>query len=135
MSIMAGTNFLSYMTLLPQDFKKEVSMRIHLLLSFILFVFFSKNIVRAEVPPVANTCIGCHGPSGISTSPTWPNLAGQKEAYLIKALKDFKNGNRKDPLMSPMVTALSEADILTVAKYFSSLNSTPQNDQPTATSR
>ncbi len=42
-------------------------------------------------------CSGCHGAEGISVSPDIPNLASQKEAYLVKAIKDFRAGNRKNP--------------------------------------
>ena len=67
------------------------------------------------------TCAGCHGANGISNNPLWPNLAGQKEAYLIKQLKAFRAGDRSDPMMSPMAKPLSDADIENLAAFFSSL--------------
>ncbi len=69
----------------------------------------------------AAVCAGCHGPNGISTNPMWPNLAGQKEAYLAKQIKDFRDGTRKDPSMSPMVAGLTDTDIENLAAYFASL--------------
>ena len=66
-------------------------------------------------------CAACHGAAGISAIPTYPNLAGQKAAYLAKQLRDFKSGARKDPIMAPMVMALSDTDIDNVAAYFASL--------------
>lgn len=69
----------------------------------------------------AATCAGCHGPKGISVAPNFPNLAGQKEAYLVKQLKDFKSGARKDPTMSAMAAPLSPTDIANLAAHFSSL--------------
>ena len=63
----------------------------------------------------------CHGPAGISVSPLWPNLAGQKEAYLVKQIKAFKAGERKDPSMAPMVAGLTDADIDNLAAYYASL--------------
>lgn len=65
-------------------------------------------------------CAACHGPDGNSTNPVWPNLAGQHEAYLVKQLKAFKSGERKDPLMSPMAAALSEQDMENLAAYYAS---------------
>ena len=65
-------------------------------------------------------CASCHGPAGVSSNPIWPNLAGQQEAYLAKQIKDFRDGNRKDPLMSPMAAALSDQDIANLAAYYSS---------------
>lgn len=69
----------------------------------------------------AAICAACHGPVGISAMPLWPNLAGQKDQYMIKQLKAFKDGTRKDPLMAPQAALLSDADIENVAAYFSSL--------------
>lgn len=66
-------------------------------------------------------CAACHGPAGISNNPLWPNLAGQKEAYLVKQIKAFKNGERKDPSMAPMVATLSDEDIANLAAYYASL--------------
>lgn len=66
-------------------------------------------------------CAACHGMNGISNNDMWPNLAGQKEGYLIKQIKAFKNGERKDPSMAPMVASLTEADIENLAAYYSSL--------------
>ncbi|MEE9342063.1 MAG: cytochrome c [Gammaproteobacteria bacterium] len=66
------------------------------------------------------TCAGCHGADGNSSNPLWPNLAGQKDAYLVKQMKAFRDGARKDPMMSPMVKALSDADIDNLAAYYSS---------------
>ncbi len=67
------------------------------------------------------TCAACHGANGISAIPMYPNLAGQKEAYMVKQLKAFKSGERKDPVMSAMAMPLSDADIANVSAYFASL--------------
>jgi len=69
----------------------------------------------------AAVCAGCHGPEGISAAPIYPNLKGQKEAYLIKQLKAFREGTRTDPMMSPMAKPLTDADIDNVSAYYSSL--------------
>ena len=68
---------------------------------------------------VAAACSGCHGAAGMSTSPTFPNLAGQHADFLVDALKSFKSGVRKNDMMSPMAAGLNEADIRNVAAYFS----------------
>jgi len=67
------------------------------------------------------TCSACHGAAGISANDLWPNLAGQKEGYLVKQIKAFKNGDRQDPSMAPMVGALSDQDIEDIAAYYSNL--------------
>lgn len=66
-------------------------------------------------------CAGCHGQDGISLVPTYPNLAGQKEAYLVKSLKDFRSKTRVDATMNAMAAGLSDTDISNLATYFSSL--------------
>lgn len=65
-------------------------------------------------------CSACHGATGISVSPLWPNLAGQKEQYLVKQIKAFRDGERKDPTMAPMVAGLTDEDVANLAAYFTS---------------
>lgn len=69
----------------------------------------------------ATTCAACHGPSGISNNPEWPNLAGQKEVYLRKQITAFRDGSRKNALMAPMVKPLTDHDIANLAAYFAGL--------------
>jgi cytochrome c553 len=69
----------------------------------------------------AASCAGCHGAEGISGNPMWPNLAGQKEGYLVKQMKAFRDGTRVDPLMAPMAKPLTDDDIDNLAAYYSSL--------------
>lgn len=67
------------------------------------------------------TCIACHGPTGISVAPIYPNLAGQKEAYLVAQLKAFRDGTRPNAIMAPMAKGLSDTDIANLAAYLSAL--------------
>ena len=69
----------------------------------------------------AAVCAACHGPNGVSANPQWPNLAGQKDLYLIKQMKAFRDGTRVDPLMAAQAQPLSDRDIEDLAAYFSSL--------------
>ncbi len=69
-------------------------------------------------------CASCHGPNGISAVPIYPNLAGQKDQYLVSALKAYRAGKRKggqSAVMTPMAKPLSDADIDNLAAYFSSI--------------
>jgi len=68
----------------------------------------------------AAACAACHGADGNSPNPEWPSLAGQHATYLVKQLKEFKAGDRSNPLMSPMAAGLSEEDMADIAAYFSS---------------
>lgn len=67
----------------------------------------------------AQTCIACHGADGISTNPAMPSLAGQPKQFITTQLVMFREGNRKDPQMSPMAANLSNADINDLGTYFS----------------
>jgi len=67
----------------------------------------------------STTCAGCHGADGVSTVSSFPKLAGQNRDYLYHALKDYKTGKRKNPIMAGQVEALSDADMLDLAMYFS----------------
>lgn len=69
----------------------------------------------------AMQCAVCHGPNGIATLPEAPNLAGQNEIYLVKALNDFKSGARQNEMMTMMVANLSDADIADLAAYYQSI--------------
>lgn len=68
---------------------------------------------------VAAACAACHGDTGKSLQPEFPNLGGQHADYLANSLKAFKAGTRKNDLMAPMAAGLSEADMRNVAAYFS----------------
>lgn len=65
-------------------------------------------------------CAACHGADGNSANAEWPKLAGQHEEYLIKQLKEFRDGGRSNALMSSQAANLSDQDIMDLAAYFSS---------------
>ena len=67
------------------------------------------------------SCAACHGGNGISSNDIWPNLAGQKAGYPVAQMKAFRDGQRKNPMMSPMAAPLSDTDIDNLAAYYSSL--------------
>jgi len=77
--------------------------------------------IAAGAEKARTVCAACHGADGISKSPLWPNLRGQKEQYIAKQLKAFQADTRTDPLMTAQAKALSEADVANVAAYFASL--------------
>ncbi|ALL70508.1 putative cytochrome c, associated with quino(hemo)protein alcohol dehydrogenase (plasmid) [Paraburkholderia caribensis MBA4] len=73
----------------------------------------------------AQTCVACHGPMGNSVDPQYPALAGQSPRYMFLQLKDFKEGRRKDPRMSPMAAKLSKDDMQNLADYFAAQKPVP----------
>jgi cytochrome c553 len=69
---------------------------------------------------VKEVCQACHGLDGNSPTPDYPKLGGQYRDYLEKALRDYKSGARKNPIMAGFAATLSAKDIENVAAYFAS---------------
>ena len=67
-------------------------------------------------------CAACHGATGISSAPIYPNLAGQKEQYLVTAITAYKNRDRNNPMMTPLAASLSDDDIKNLAAYYAHIN-------------
>jgi len=79
----------------------------------------SQATFAADAQGLSSRCVGCHGVAGISSNPLYPNLAGQKAPYLLKQMRDFQKGERKDPVMNAMLQGLSEQDMDTLAEFYS----------------
>jgi cytochrome c553 len=71
-----------------------------------------------ETPAKAQACSACHGAGGNSTDPALPSLAGQPAQFIAMQLFLFRQGDRKDPQMSPIAANLSNADMNELAAYF-----------------
>lgn len=79
------------------------------------------SLVHADVEAgrrKAEACVACHGAAGNSAAGLFPILAGQTARYTYWQLKDYKEGRRQDPVMSPIAAALSRDDMLDIAEYF-----------------
>lgn len=76
----------------------------------------------------AEPCRACHGARGVSVANQWPNLAGQKQTYLRQQLTAFRDGGRKDPIMSNFAQGLSDQDIADLAAYYASLSASGHNE-------
>ncbi len=75
--------------------------------------------LEAGKKKVQEICAACHGIDGATPlTPDYPKLAGQYPDYLAKALRDYKAGRRKNPIMAGMAAPLTEQDIENVAQYF-----------------
>ena len=85
------------------------------------------SLHAAEGDPAAGVrkkqmCEGCHGRDGYRTAyPTvysTPKLGGQNDAYLVKALQDYRSGAREHPSMNGVAASLSDQDIADLAAYY-----------------
>jgi cytochrome c553 len=81
------------------------------------------------------TCAACHGETGNSLAPNWPNLAGQHPAYIDRQLHAFQNGERQDPSMTAFAAMLTDQDIRDVAAYFSMQSLAPKGADPKLVTR
>jgi cytochrome c553 len=87
---------------------------------------------KESAQPTVYACGLCHYPNG-KGRPENANITGLSYDYIVQQLNDFRNGARKtsDPrktntgLMASFTKSLSDDDIKTVAKYFSSIAYTP----------
>jgi cytochrome c553 len=66
----------------------------------------------------AAVCVACHGETGISAAPIWPNIAGQYQDYLEQALQAYRDRQRQDPVMQGQAAALTDEDIRLLSAYF-----------------
>jgi cytochrome c553 len=76
---------------------------------------------KAATSKAESLCAGCHGPDGISTNPLFPNLAGQKDQYLIKVMQEYRDSIRPDPNMKAIMQGLSNKEIEDLAAYYAAL--------------
>lgn len=86
-------------------------------------MFAGVTVAQAANPAAgkekSKSCAACHGPDGNSTAPDFPKLAGQHYDYLVKALSDYKSGERKNAIMAPLAASLSKRDIEDLAAFYS----------------
>jgi len=73
----------------------------------------------------AQVCFACHGPDGNSQNPDYPILAGQSWRYIYIELRDFKEGRRSDPHLSPMVANLSNEEMIELGNFFAAQKPLP----------
>jgi cytochrome c553 len=98
-------------------------------------IYPAGNVGRGKA--LAETCLACHGQDGpMSGDPGYhpPKLRQQHPASIFYALEDYKNGSRKNDVMAPFATTLSEQDMRDVAAYLSgpSVKRGPPGSRPGA---
>jgi cytochrome c553 len=89
----------------------------------IVLAFSCAGLAHAGNPEAgkekSRPCAACHGPDGNSPAPNFPRLAGQHYDYLVKSLRDYKTGARKNAIMAPQVANLNQRDLDDLAAYYS----------------
>jgi len=106
---------------------------------WIIAATLSGTIVSNSALPAGNAqngatkavvCQACHGANGNSTNPEWPSLAGIGGDYIAEQLKNFKEGKRNNPVMTPNAANLSADDMADLGAYFDSLTNTGLEADP-----
>lgn len=76
---------------------------------------------RAEIVSASAQCEGCHL-HGYLGDGVVPRLAGQQEGYLLKTMKDFRDGARtNNPWMVSLLKTYTDDDILALSKFLAGL--------------
>lgn len=94
----------------------------------LLFLPGTSSVLAANIGAIkknTEVCVACHGVDGNSTNDVVPSLAGQPKQFITTQLVMFREGNRKDPQMSPLAANLSNADIDDFGTYFSARKPAP----------
>jgi len=69
-------------------------------------------------------CAGCHGIDGWRTAYPEvyhvPKIGGQHPAYIVRALQEYKTGERSHPSMRAIAATLSDQDMADLAAYYAS---------------
>jgi cytochrome c553 len=96
--------------------------------SAVAFLFASLPVAAADIAAgekKAAVCAACHGEAGNSTNPQWPSLAQQPAQFISTSLFMFREGNRKNDLMTPMAKPLTNAEMNDLAAYFAAQKAAP----------
>ncbi|MDD5248824.1 MAG: c-type cytochrome [Rhodocyclaceae bacterium] len=106
---------------------KRLSLLSLLLAGFMSSVFAADHVQAAPKGDPAKgqaigstVCAACHGADGNSTGAPNPKLAGQHPEYLFKQMRNFKAGERTNPIMNGMIAAFNEDQMRDLAAYFAS---------------
>ena len=73
----------------------------------------------------AEICTACHGEQTVPDTADVPALAGQNNNYLQWQLIYFREGRRKNEVMSPLAQDLTDKDVRNLGAYFASLPRPP----------
>ena len=82
------------------------------------FIYAEGNAAKGK--DLAVTCLACHGETGNSPAPSFPNIAGQNAQYLLKQLVEIQSGEREVLTMTGMLDNMSEGDLSDIAAYYES---------------
>jgi cytochrome c553 len=68
--------------------------------------------------PLSGKCGGCHGKQGHSADEKTPSLAGQDALYLVKTMKNYRDGGRAHAEMKTMLAGAKDQDLAHIAAFY-----------------
>jgi sulfide dehydrogenase cytochrome subunit len=74
-------------------------------------------VASAEPPAGAVSCSGCHPASSTVTSPV-PRLTGQDRAAIVRAMQEFRSGQRAGTVMDRIAKGFTDDEIQALATWF-----------------
>lgn len=74
-------------------------------------------VAAAEPPAGAASCSGCHAASPRVTSPV-PRLAGVDRAAIVRAMQEFRSGQRPGTVMDRIAKGFTDDEIQALAAWF-----------------
>ena len=98
----------------------------HLLAAALMVLLSSASVSAGDIEAgkaKSAICLTCHKTSNEVVGAGTPIISGQYEDYLIQALKDYKSGARRNPIMGGFVASLSDEDIEDIAAFYAAFDS------------
>ncbi len=98
-------------------------MHIPRMMIFVALLSIGANALKAagdeaQGQQLAQQCVACHGLDGNSSDPQYPKLAGQYADYLEQALRAYRDGQRRNPIMGVFARQLSDREITDLAAWY-----------------
>lgn len=95
-------------------------------ISLSLSIFVSATAFAADAQETVKTvCAACHGVDGNSTDPQYPKLAGMDQEYLMRQLKAFAAGKRREETMAAIIAGIDPNDFSRLAGYYGKMKPAP----------
>ena len=83
------------------------------------------SAAHLQPPAQLGLCAACHGSDGIARLPGVPNLAGQPAGYLLKAMREYRDGARDAALMRGALGPISAQQMQVLAAWYAAQSACP----------
>lgn len=78
------------------------------------------SVCVSHTKVISATCFNCHGFNGKSNSAI-PSLAGQEKAYLVTAMKEFRDGKRETTVMQKYALGYTDDEYEAMGEFFAKI--------------